>query len=132
MTRERFSVACVRYLSEALLPGFSRPCSECEECMFAPVLDPCRIPTIVLMIALHKCVPPFVCASPSSQRRLSLMVVPLNSPQVPYDPPTEYPDNEQDKPIYGVSLVYPKSLDLNRDAPSNISVLPVFVRPWMF
>ena len=33
------------------------------------------------------------------------MVVPLDSVQVDYDPPTEYPDNEQDKPIDGLALV---------------------------
>ena len=33
------------------------------------------------------------------------MVIPLDSVQVPYDPPTEYPDGEQDKPIDGLALV---------------------------
>ena len=36
------------------------------------------------------------------------MVVPLDSVQVAYNPPTEYPDNEQDKPIDGLALVSPK------------------------
>ena len=40
------------------------------------------------------------------------MVIPLDSVQIPYDPPTEYPDNEQDKPIDGLALVSRKIHDL--------------------
>lgn len=50
------------------------------------------------------------------------MVVPLDSVQVPYDPPTEYPDDEQDKPIDGLALVSRKTLDLNRGYQSNLAV----------
>ena len=50
------------------------------------------------------------------------MVVPLDSVQVPYDPPTEYPDDEQDKPIDGLALVSHKTLDLNRGYQSNLAV----------
>ena len=47
------------------------------------------------------------------------MVVPLDSVQVDYDPPTEYPDNEQDKPIDGLALV-----------PGFSSVLAVLTHFW--
>ena len=57
--------------------------------------------------------------TPPLQRRPPLMVVPLDSVQVPYDPPTEYPDNEQDKPIDGLALVSHKSHDLDRCYPAN-------------
>ena len=50
------------------------------------------------------------------------MVVPLDSIQVAYNPPIEYPDDEQDKPIDGLALVYHKTHDCNRDHPSNLVV----------
>ena len=52
---------------------------------------------------------------PPFRRRLCLMVIPLDSIQVAYDPPSEYPDNEQDKSIDGLALVYRSAHDLNRD-----------------
>jgi hypothetical protein len=67
-----------------------------------------------LVIALYKCAPPSVFTHPSCQRRLPLMVVSLDSAQVAYDPPTEYPDDEQDKPIDGPPLVAHQPHDLNR------------------
>ena len=50
------------------------------------------------------------------------MVVPLDSVQVAYDPPTEYPDNEQDKPIDGLALVCHETHDPNRGDPSNFAI----------
>ena len=47
------------------------------------------------------------------------MVVPLDSVQVPYDPPTEYPDEEQDKPIGGLALVCHET---HRGDPSDLEV----------
>ena len=42
------------------------------------------------------------------------MVVPLDSAQIAYDPPTEYLDDEQDKPIDGPPLVPLELHDLKR------------------
>ena len=50
------------------------------------------------------------------------MVVPLGSIQVAYNPPTEYPDNEQDKPIDGLTPVHHKTHNRNRDHLSNLVV----------
>lgn len=50
------------------------------------------------------------------------MVAPLDSVQVAYDPPIEYPDNEQDKPVDGLALVYRNTHDPNRDSPSDIAI----------
>lgn len=50
------------------------------------------------------------------------MVVPLDSVQVAYNPPAEYPDNEQDKPVDGLALVPLKTHDLDRGHPSNLAI----------
>ena len=50
------------------------------------------------------------------------MVVPLDSVQVAYDPPTEYPDNEEDKPIGGLALVCHGTHGLNPGDPSDLVV----------
>lgn len=50
------------------------------------------------------------------------MVVPLDSFQVVYDPPTEYPDNEQDKPFDGLALVSRTSHYLSWGYQSNLVV----------
>jgi len=59
-----------------------------------------------------------------SLQRLLLMVIRLDSVQVAYNPPTEYPDNERDKPIDGLALVSHNTHVLNRDHPSNLVVQP--------
>jgi len=46
------------------------------------------------------------------------MVVPLDSIQIAYDPPTEYPDGELDKPIGGLALVCYET----RGDPSDLEV----------
>ena len=54
------------------------------------------------------------------------MVIPLDSAQVSYDPPTEYPDNEQDRPIDGLPLVSLKPRDLSIMANYLISWFDLF------
>lgn len=50
------------------------------------------------------------------------MVVPLDSVQVAYNPPSEYPDNEQDKSIDGLAPVHHTTHDRNRDHSSNLGI----------
>lgn len=63
-----------------------------------------------------------LCAPPASSDVFSPMVVPLDSVQVAYNPPSEYPDNEQDKSIDGLAPVHHTTHDRNRDHSSNLGI----------